>query len=293
MLLPVEVLLRSVIDYAGTFPPATLDLAAAMSNYARASAGPHADLLGRFVVAASQLEDFARLAPTFAGAGDSSWPLSVVVTADASELEKVWRFKAQWRDGEAIGALEFGRLRPVQIAAFANAIPDGIEAFFELPLDADLDAAIATVARHGAFAKVRTGGVTLNAIPAATDLVRFMRLCADARVAFKATAGLHHALGGRHALTYDVDSVRGDMHGFLNVLAAAALVHCRASSADALEALRETSAGAFTFTTAGLGWRGHTIDAPALAATRRDLFRSFGSCSFGEPIEELEQLGLL
>ena len=83
------------------------------------------------------------------------------------------------------------------------------------------------------------------------------------------------------------------MHGFLNVLVAAALVHSRASSVDALQALRETSAEAFTFTAAGLEWRGRAIDVTALADMRRDVFRSFGSCAFGESIEELEQLGLL
>ena len=31
----------------------------------------------------------------------------------------------------------------------------------------------------------------------------------------------------------------------------------------------------------------------ALADTRRDLFHSFGSWAFGEPIEELEQPGLI
>ena len=143
------------------------------------------------------------------------------------------------------------------------------------------------------MAKVRTGGTVATAIPAATDVVRFMRACNDARVAFKATAGLHHALCGRHPLTYDADSDRADMFGFLNVSVAAALIHSGASSAEAVEALRESSPRAFTFTAAGLEWRGRTISVTALADTRRHFFRSFGSCAFDEPIEELEQLGLI
>jgi hypothetical protein len=286
---PVEVLLRSIIDYAGTFPPAALDLPAALSNYAAAAAGPHANLLGRFVLSAQRLEEFARLAPRFASI---SWPLTLMVTGDASELEQVWRFKAQWREEKAIRALEFGPLPPDRIGPIAAAVPDGVEAFFELPIDAGLGAAVAAVARHGAYVKVRTGGVTVNAIPAATDLARFIGACADAGVAFKATAGLHHALRGDYPLTYDVDSVRGKMHGFLNVSVAAALAHSRAASADVVEALGEKSANAFVFTAVGLEWRGHLIDVTALAETRRALFRSFGSCAFDEPIQELARLGL-
>src|SRR5688572_23063597 len=95
MLASVDALLRSVIDYAGTFPPATLDLAEAMSKYACAARGPHAPILGRFVLPAPYLEEFARLVPRFADA-QNSWPLSVIVGGGAAELAQVWRFETKW-----------------------------------------------------------------------------------------------------------------------------------------------------------------------------------------------------
>src|SRR3954466_16148905 len=50
------------------------------------------------------------------------------------------------------------------------------------------------VSQAGCFAKVRTGGVTPDAIPSAETLARFIHECARRRLAFKATAGLHHAI---------------------------------------------------------------------------------------------------
>ena len=40
----------------------------------------------------------------------------------------------------------------------------------------------------------------------------------------KATAGLHHALRGDYRLTYEPDSARRTMHGFVNLVLAAALL---------------------------------------------------------------------
>ena len=50
----------SVVDYAGLFPPAGLDMRAAVGNYARYAAGPWAWALGRFIVPVSRLEELER-----------------------------------------------------------------------------------------------------------------------------------------------------------------------------------------------------------------------------------------
>ena len=288
----VHVLLHSVIDYAGTFPPAQLSLPAAMAAYARAASGPDAAMLGRFVLPASQLEECARLADRSAHTGRSPWPLSVVVGDAALDLSRVTAFDRR-PGGAKIRAVEFGPGQAAAIGAVVERIPGGVEAFFELPLDADLEARIDDVARHGALAKVRTGGTVADAVPPAAEVVRFMRACRSSHVAFKATAGLHHAFCGSYPLTYDADSARGRMFGFLNVAVAAALVQADGSPEEATAALGEPSPRAFAFGETGLVWKDRVISLTALGDTRRHLFRSFGSCAFQEPIEELAQLGML
>src|SRR5512134_2469250 len=86
---------------------------------------------------------------------------------------------------------------------------------------------------------------------------------------------------------------RALMHGFVNVFMAAALLHQGAVGAAAAEQLvEETDPSAFAFADDGARWRDLRITAEALTASR-DIARSFGSCSFEEPMDDLAGLGLL
>ena len=95
---------------------------------------------------------------------------------------------------------------------------------------------VAAIARRGGRAKMRTGGVTAEAFPTAAQVLRFLRACTEARVPFKATAGLHHPLRAEYRLTYAPDSPRGTMFGFLNVFLTAVLLRHGLSDKDALGA---------------------------------------------------------
>jgi hypothetical protein len=114
----------------------------------------------------------------------------------------------------------------------------------------------------------------------------FIAAAANAGVAFKATAGLHHPV--RH-----VDPATGfTMHGFLNILAAAALAP-RLDRETLLRVVAEEDPAAFTFDDTSLRWRDERVELDAIARLRRDAFVSYGSCSFSEPIEDLTALGIL
>jgi hypothetical protein len=67
---------------------------------------------------------------------------------------------------------------------------------------------------------------------------------------------------------------------------AAALIAHGIDDELAVEALEETASRAFRFSEQGLAWRGTRLSTEALAATR-ERARSFGSCSFREPVDEL------
>ncbi len=157
--------------------------------------------------------------------------------------------------------------------------------YCEVPLE-QLDA----VKKAGAFAKLRTGGITPDAIPTVDSVASYILGCAERRLPFKATAGLHHPIRSNRELTYKADALVATMHGFMNVFLAAAFAgHGRASIHDVLA---EMDPAAFRFD-ADAHWRDWSLSGDQIAAARRDFAHSFGSCSFEEPIEDLERLGWL
>jgi hypothetical protein len=115
--------------------------------------------------------------------------------------------------------------------------------------------------------KVRCGGAR---VPSVEELADFVR---NAPAPFKATAGLHHA--------YPTET--GE-HGFLNLLAAVVF-------GDEEEALRAPH-GAFELDERSFRWDDREADAARCTEARRR-FHSIGSCSFFEPVGELEELGIL
>jgi hypothetical protein len=145
----------------------------------------------------------------------------------------------------------------------------------------------------GAFAKVRTGGLTPESIPPSKDLADYLAAAADRRQPFKATAGLHHPVRSMRPLTYAQDSPRAIMHGFLNVFVAAAFAWHGTECNVLLDVLNETEADVFAFGPKSLEWRGRTLSTEQIADARRNFAHSFGSCSFEEPIGDLRALGLL
>jgi hypothetical protein len=172
-------------------------------------------------------------------------------------------------------------------------MPRTLQAYIEVPIDRDPRDLLAAVRQLGGRAKVRTGGVTNDAFPTTRDLIRFLRGCAQAGLPFKATAGLHHPLRAEYRLTYAPDSPVGVMFGFLNVFLTTAFLRAGMEETDASRLLEEGSAEAFQIDEGGIAWKGHRLDLDGLREARRFGVVSFGSCSFAEPIGDLEALQLL
>ena len=201
------------------------------------------------------------------------------------------RHKRGSRKGEAI--IDVAELKATTIEEIANQQRDLSRAFtsyFEIPLTGDVAPLIRAIAEVSSRAKIRTGGLTPNAFPSAQSIIDFMVECRAARVPFKATAGLHHPIRAEYRLTYDADSPKAMMYGFLNVFLAAALIDVGENDQAALEALQETDASTIEFHDSYLRWRDKRISAEQLSHARADSAISFGSCSFREPIDELASL---
>jgi hypothetical protein len=248
--------------------------------------------LGRFVVPAARLEEFDAAARGFYG--DSDWQISALIGDAASELPIAQQFNQTHRGTACADALEFKATSALETAAIASLLEkETAEAFIEIPLRDDSRELLAAMALHGLRAKIRTGGLTADKFPEAGLIARFLRACADARVAFKATAGLHHPVRCVKPFTYEPNSATGQMHGFLNVFLGAALAWKGADLATLENILLEEDANEFRFSEDSVECGGKTLTVGDIAAARAQFAISFGSCSFEEPIADLLHLGLL
>lgn len=286
----LRALLAGVVDYAGLFPPAALDVPAAAANYAGYRAGPDAWMLGRFVAPVGRLGALASARAALRG--DDRWPVSAIAGADlAADVATIAAFnRAESR--LVVDSVEARIAGPDEIARQAP-MASGLELFVEVPVADDPLPALRAVRDAGARAKIRTGGVTADAFPTAAQVARFIARCIDLGVPFKATAGLHHPIRADYRLTYAPDAPVGTMFGFLNVFLAAAFLRAGLGEREAVALLETTDPRAFRFDDHGVAWGGHRLDEGQLRAARDACARSFGSCSFREPVDDLHALSLL
>lgn len=302
----IRAALTSLIDYAGLFPPAQLSMDRSVAEYEEARTGSFAWMLGRFVLPASRLDDVLS-----AVKGDAI-ALSVIVDAGSdartwlSNVQRIFAKLAKVRDAEPrvrVEALEI-LLPPLataresydatvgQYAAAAQqAGMRDLPAYVELPRDArfqkELRGAMSALARHRLGAKVRCGGLTADAVPQPEEVAEFMAVAVEERVPFKATAGLHHPI--RH-----FNPAAGfTMHGFFNVLAAAAFARKGWALSDLTRIVACEDPGTFQFDADGLRFGDAHASTDDIAAMRREGFIGYGSCSFSEPVEDLQNIGLL
>lgn len=280
----IESLLAGLIDYAGLYPPASLDMCSAVENYLAYRSGKYAHALGRFIVDVNRIDELC------AAAGDDlrDLRLSVIVPPESngsciSELLK---------DGLRIEAIETKPVSLRDLDQIDGSIPPNAETYIELPIDSVNGESLAQIAATGARVKLRMGGVVAEAFPAPEAVARALAALAEHGLAFKATAGLHHPIRSRHVLTYAQGSPTGIMHGFINLVCAIALLHSGGAVAEATALLEEQDPGAWHLTPQALAWRSHSWSTDHLSETRK-IFVSFGSCSFAEPILDLEALGWL
>lgn len=248
----LRALLERFIDYAGLFPPASVPLDATIANYHSYQNGDHRWMLRWLVLPVSQCETVhASLRPS----------LSLIAEAD---------------DGHA-AALETKTIVSANRSVYCEVSPDNL---------AMLDA----VKEAGNFAKIRMGSVQPEGIPSVASVAAFINACADRKLPFKATAGLHHPVRALQALTYEDDAPRAVLHGFLNVLMAAAFAWQGQRDIEAI--LSETEPAAFSFDDRAY-WRDQSLSLAEIRAARHDFIHSVGTCSFDEPIADLRSLHLL
>jgi hypothetical protein len=253
----LQTLLAGLFDYAGLYPPANLSLQSAANNYLEYSRGEHAPALGRFIIHLDRLEEFHSVV------GDSlpNFKLSVI----ANEAADWALLAAHISAGFPIEAVEVKCGDADVVKRVAEQIPLNLEAYFEVPMNASSEDALAAIRAVG-------GG---------------------AKLPFKATAGLHHPLRSTQPLTYQPQCPTAVMHGFMNLSAASTLIRFGGSIDEAQLLLAEEDSSAWRVGEDYLSCRDRTWTIEQLANLRSQFFMSIGSCSFEEPIRDLESLGWL
>lgn len=313
----IKPLLISIVDYAGLFPPAQLSLSEAMKSYKQAQSSPHHWMVDRLVLPATRLHEFVQILNTSIKIDSEinseinsdkhlckQWLLSVILSRNwAVELEQLQQVsQAAFQLGQPLSqpieirALEVAPLPPAEIEQLCLHLPAKVTLplYFEIPFDAALEPYLQVLKKTNTAAKLRTGGMTSNLFPDSAQLSQRILSFAQARIPFKATAGLHHPLRGNYRLTYQPDSPAATMHGFLNVALLAAFAYQQSMTPDEATALlEERSIAAFQFTDTEVIWRNRHLSSQEVEQSRQQFFHSFGSCSFQEPIDDLHTLNLL
>ncbi|OZC03256.1 hypothetical protein [Rubricoccus marinus] len=309
MLPAFRAFLTEIIDYAGLFPPAALDLDPAIRNHVRYRQSPEAWMLGRFIVPAARLSALDAYADLFAQAPPVGF--SVLGLTDASggldgtaraTLEAARAFEARHPGRVRCDRFEL-RAAPEAAGALAAVLSDlpladGDGIAVEFPMTGDgyapevIEEAAHGIAEANARArekrfalKLRCGGVTPDLVPGVERLADAVAACAKADAPFKATAGLHHPFRN-----YD-EAVGAEMHGFMNLFGAATLALARGFDRDAIAEVLDDGDGSHFQLGDAFAWRGFAVEAAGVHEARQRRALSYGSCSFDEPIEDLRALG--
>jgi hypothetical protein len=278
-------LLAGLIDYAGLYPPASLDMRSAVRNYKSYMNSKYSWLLGRFVIDLNRIPELCEIADDFL----CDMRLSVIASP-AAESANLQHF---FRDGLPIDSIEIKTSHPSEIKYIDKLVSSGLTMYFEVPFSPAAPEALDAIASIGARVKLRTGGLVADAFPASEAVGSMLEILANRRIPFKATAGLHHPVRGCYPLTYAPDSAVGIMHGFVNLFLAAALLHSGGTAEEARQLLDEESPEAFSISSDTIAWSCFRWSANQLRTIREEFAVSFGSCSFEEPIHDLKAMGWL
>jgi len=315
----LKVFLDKIIDYAGTYPPANLDLKTAFNNYlGYIENSPYRWMLSKFVCTASKLDVLDKIIQdnkitaanpvTFTIIGSSSVHSSEFLDLLRHDAKMMKTFGDKYSKFINIGSFEVRLPADIFSMKGDNVIYDFIKiaseqlgkisgktipVFFESKPDENLPSlarAIEIFIASGGMAgyKLRTGGVEASAFPLPQKIAYAFKTCRDFKIPMKCTAGLHRPV------THYNESVKTKMYGFINIFGAGVLHCCHELNADVLiEILTDENADNFKFTDNSFHWKNLYVLMSKVKEARKEFMVSFGSCSFDEPVDDLKKLSLL
>ncbi|MDP7029783.1 MAG: hypothetical protein QF733_06145 [Phycisphaerales bacterium] len=295
----LSVLLDGLIDYAGLFPPAKLDMPDMVATYRRVMLDPRGWMVGRVIVPVARLAEFEQAAADLLPDEEEAepWCLSALTRpcgddGFAEDLDTIEAFNQRHAEPAAgravVDVIEAAGDCAEAIDRALDLMPDTLFPFIEIPLAGDPRGLLAVLAGSEAAAKIRTGGVRPELYPGSGEVARFLVAAAAAGVPFKATAGLHHPFPNDHPV------VPARQHGFIGVYTAAAAAHAAEADAETVRRIIEIDdPSAFAFDDASLTVSDLHLTRDDLEEARLGFAISYGSCSIDEPWEDLEAIDWL
>ncbi len=309
----LQTLLSKIIDYAGLYPPANLPLEDAICNFVKYQIDSDEWMLSRFIIPAKRLTELSQLAEqvfpreevlAFSVLGRGGKDAHEFLENLKLDIEDIYAF----RKNHGIGVL----VDMFEVVLPASALGDnsstldlvneaadvlnknGLIVFFEASYGEGWQVRAEKLIRslrkikdkHVGF-KLRTGGVTADAFPSTEQVAWAIASTRDAGIPMKCTAGLHHPV--RH---YN-ENVQTKMHGFINVFGAGVLAVAHKLSQEQIKSiLEDENPASFVFNNNGFAWKNLRVATSKILHARHQIV-SFGSCSFDEPREDLQKIGLL
>lgn len=231
------------LDDAAIFPPGNMPMADAVRAHLARRGTPEGEFVGPFVCSAARLDELRE------ALGHGHLELTLVATVE--------EFDAVASDLASQQNLTLATLELKGPVDAMPVTPPGIRVFVERTWHETCDVP------DGAMLKLRCGGGDIRDTPSACQLGGAIEYAVEHDLAFKLTAGLHHAVRTERE------------HGFLNVMAA---VNAALDGSDPVPSLLESDPAALK------------ISAPENV---RRLFRSIGTCSIDESVTDLRALGLI
>ncbi len=317
--------MEKIIDYAGLFPPAVLTMEKAVANYDRYRDCPESWMLSHFICPAAKLGEFE---VSSAGLMKEGKPFHISTLGRKSDVSDCF-LDYILEDVSATGQFIERNAGKVVVDVFEFCLPPGLSSqperveeyldaagkiliqhtassdpvtvYYEVPLSRnwqeDIDLVVRAISRQNssykdkaltAGYKFRCGGVRVEQFPSVEQVVCCITTCRDAGVRLKLTAGLHHPFRQFN------ESVQTKMHGFINIFAAALLGKRHKLDAVTLTKIIEDEDGSnFRFEEHTFSWKDLSVTTDQIAEYRENVVISFGCCSFDEPREDLQRLGLL
>ncbi|WP_322786492.1 hypothetical protein [Hoyosella subflava] len=269
-------ILKGLCDNAAIFPPGLMPLDEAIPAHSDHERAPYSALVGPFIIGADAMPRLGSLLAS----RKTALPVAATAPKGPGQIPAILR------DAAALPVV----LKAIEVVApgsvdeflidLSTALADSnIDVFVEIPRDDRREPMLEALRTTPYRAKFRTGGIKPEMHPDSQEFAEAIIATVTAGIAFKATAGLHHAIRNT---AHDTGF---EQHGFLNVLLAVDTA-LRGGSVRQVAADLEQRDGSV------VAVRIANLDAHRAAAVRAT-FVSFGTCSIIEPLEDLVALGLV